>query len=231
MKCLLCNSPTESLGCVDLSRGCLGDRPALGEDIEYCRCLSCGLIFAPEMCAWMPDKFKRRIYNDAYPEVDPECTGMRAERNAAWMHDLFGAQRLSHLDFGGGDGHLSACLRKLGWDSTSYDPFHEQVFPQRRFDLVTAFEVFEHVPDPITLWQQLRVLTKDIVLFSTVLSDAVPDPMQWWYLAPRNGHVVLYTKRAAEQLLARGGFKLISIDDFVHIGYRGVPPWLEAAIT
>ena len=231
MSCPLCNGTTQSLGCVDLNRACTGNRPALGEDVEYARCTGCGLITAPQMCRWPKDEFKRRIYNDDYVEVDPDGMGARAERNALSLHELFGDQTITHLDYGGGDGALSARLRELGWDSSSYDPFYDRAFPQRRFDLVTAFEVFEHAPDPIMLWQQLKAVSKDVVVFSTLLADHVPDPLQWWYLAPRNGHVVFYTTRALERLLGRGGFRLISIDDAVHVGFRGVPPWLEAAVT
>ena len=74
-----------------------------------------------------------------------------------WRADLtklegFGdwGKELRHLDYGGGRGLLSDLLREKGWRSESYDPFVDRSVSLQDlgpFDLVTAYEVFEHVPD------------------------------------------------------------------------------------
>ncbi len=50
---------------------------------------------------------------------------------------------------GGGNGNLSEKLSAANWQSTSYDPFPNgsvNLSEIGTFDLITAFEVFEHVP-------------------------------------------------------------------------------------
>jgi len=219
MMCPLCNHETRSLGAVDFNRGCFHSLPASGEMIEYRKCDQCAVIFAPEMCAWSKDQYMARVYNDDYVLVDPEINGVRARRNADWMLQSFGSSPgISHLDYGGSNGELAEALREAGWDSTSYDPMSDEPFPDRKFDLVTAFEVFEHAPNPSSLMLDLSRVTGDTLLFSTATNDKAVDPLDWWYLAPRNGHVMLYSKRSLSDLLSRSGLRLSSIDDGSHFG-------------
>lgn len=189
------------------------------------------MMFAPEMCRWSKEQFKRRVYNDDYFLVDPDIAGERARRNAKWMLEFFGNQGITHLDYGGGDGHLSRLLQDGGWNSVSYDPLVDEELPVETFDLVTAFEVFEHAPDPHKLMADLSTVCKDVVVFSTVLNDSVEYPLDWWYLAPRNGHVALYSKRALGSLLRSGGFRLLSVDAMAHLAYRRIPPWLDTVLS
>ena len=103
------------------------------------------------MHAWTPADFARRIYNDDYVLVDPDYRETRPRANADHLIALFGDHsNLVHLDYGGGQGLLSDMLRDSGWKSESFDPFGGgDIDPSGccRFDLVTAYEVFEHVSD------------------------------------------------------------------------------------
>lgn len=228
--CVLCKRPAEPIGTVDFNRGCLHSLPTLGEGIDYNRCPACGMIFSPTMCSWSKSQFRDRVYNHNYRLVDPEsASGERAQRNAKWLDETFGEANISHLDYGGGDGTLASILHDIGWDSTSYDPLDDEQPPRRRYDIITAFEVFEHAPDPVALTDELFALCKEVIVFSTVLNDAVQAPLDWWYLAPRNGHVALYSKRALDQLLRRGGFRVFSFGSILHIAIRNMPDWFEAA--
>jgi len=228
MDCLLCTQQTQSVGSVDFNRGCLISLPESGERVEYHRCGSCGTIFAPQMCSWPKSEYAAKVYNDKYRLVDPEISGTRARRNADWLCKTFGdAPAITHLDYGGSDGLLTQILRAWGWDSMSYDPMNAEPFPDHQFNLVTAFEVFEHAPDPQELMRDMERLVLDVMIFSTALNDGVEDPIGWWYLAPRNGHVVLYSKRSLDSLLRRYGFWMVSVDAVAHLGFRRIPPWFE----
>lgn len=126
---------------------------------------------------------------------------------------------------------LAKTLRESGWDSTSYDPMGDTPPPDHPFDLVTVFEVFEHVPDPHEMMRELVRLVRNVVIFTTALNDDEADPVNWWYLAPRNGHVVLYSKLSLGSLLRHHGLQLVSVDPGVHLGFRHIPQRFEVAVS
>lgn len=209
--------------------------PKSGIPISYYRCDRCGFCFAPEFRRWTFHEFEQKIYNAGYAAVDPDYQDRRPNANAAWVEQLLGNEksRIRHLDYGGGSGLLSAILRQNGWNSRSYDPFVDRnlkVADLGSFDLVTAFEVFEHVPDVMALLNDLSRLCKPdgLILFSTLLSDGhiLPgEPLTWWYAAPRNGHIALFSAQSLSLCLQRKGFHLASFSDGAHMAYRELPTW------
>jgi len=209
--------------------------PKTNTTVRYFRCDGCGFCFAPEFRNWSDRKFKDRIYNDDYVLVDPEFVALRPENNAKFVDDVFGPvrDRITHLDYGGGNGLMSRLLRADGWQSSSYDHFVDgpgHVAQLATFDLVTAFEVFEHVVDPLQLLASLSKLThaQSLILFSTLLSDghiARGKGLDWWYLAPRNGHVSLFSKTSLTLLLGAHGYQVLHLNQGIHVAFRGLPGW------
>jgi 2-polyprenyl-3-methyl-5-hydroxy-6-metoxy-1,4-benzoquinol methylase len=99
-----------------------------------------------------------------------------------------------------------------------------------KFDLVTAYEVFEHVPDVKQLATDLSTLVNPdgIVMFSTLLSDgniSLGQPLSWWYAAPRNGHISLFSARSLAALGASKGFAVGTFSSDLHAFWKKVPPW------
>ena len=110
------------------------------------------------------------------------------------------------LDYGGGYGIFVRLMRDRGYDFYRYDKYCQNIFAQRfdvgdslaeldeSFELVTAFEVFEHLEHPMQEIQSILGLT-DSILFSTML---IPDDRShlrdWWYLVPQRGaHIAFYS--------------------------------------
>ena len=165
---------------------------------------------------------------------------VRPRANANSLFSTFGNRRseIRHLDYGGGRGLLSTLLCKSGWQSTSYDPFVDRdthLENLGKFDLITAYEVFEHVPDVAQLISNLSsLLVQDgVVLFSTLLSDGNLGPRQrisWWYASPRNGHISLFSSKSLTVLGAKEGFHFSSFSLGFHAFWRNVPPWAKHII-
>lgn len=241
-RCPVCRKPTAPLGTVDFNRSCAeaqGRRLApANRPVQYVMCRTCGFAFAPEFAAWTAEDFAREIYNEGYAAVDPDHRDLRPRANAATLLGMFpGASRPArHLDYGGGAGRLSEVLRAAGWDSTCHDPFfHDGGFagdapaPAGTYSLITCFEVFEHVTDPRALAARLDgLLAPDgLMLVSTLVSDgqlAPGKPLTWWYAAPRNGHVSLYSRTSLDMLATRQGWRFASFSPESHVFWRGEFP-------
>jgi 2-polyprenyl-3-methyl-5-hydroxy-6-metoxy-1,4-benzoquinol methylase len=105
-----------------------------------------------------------------------------------------------------------------------------------KFDLITAFEVFEHVPDVLQLVSNLSALLAPdgLVLFSTMVSDGQlkrGERINWWYAAPRNGHISLFSKTSLILLGAKEGFNFASFAEGVHAYWRKeIPAWARHVI-
>lgn len=237
--CPVCLRPSLPYGEVDFNKSCLelqgASLPTAGIPVVFYRCAYCGFCFAPAIAKWSHAEFAEQIYNENYPLVDPDCIEARPLANAENLSRLLGEKALTlrHLDYGGGNGLLSETLRKKGWDSQSYDPFVNGVSSTHErglFDLITAYEVFEHAPDPRGLMADLtRLLKPDgIVLFSTLVSDGVlgaNGSLSWWYASPRNGHISLFSRQSLSVLAAANGFSFSSFSDGFHCMWRTPPAW------
>lgn len=208
--------------------------PLSGIPIYYYLCEACGFCFAPEFQRWSQRDFVDRIYNAGYAEVDPDYAGPRPQANARFIEQLFGNSRgkIRHIDYGAGAGLLSDVLSAAGWESSPYDPFAAQAAsrPSGRFELITAFEVFEHVADVSRLMKDLVELMaqESVLLFSTLLSDgeiARNQRLAWWYAAPRNGHISLFSGRSLALALGGAGLNLASFSVGMHLGFRSLPQW------
>jgi SAM-dependent methyltransferase len=237
--CPICDASSVLLDVVDFNKSCeeLSGKflPLSGIPIYYSLCDQCGFCFASEMYEWTLDQFEHKIYNEEYLEVDPDYVQKRPSLNAAALVEMFGRSGtgINHLDYGGGHGLLSDLMRDSGWKSASYDPFVDramQIDQLGKYDLITAFEVFEHVPDVKQLASDLSMLLnpEGIVLFSTLLSDGHILPRQrlsWWYASPRNGHISLFSTNSLRALGAGAEFRCRSFSEGFHAFWRVAPPW------
>jgi hypothetical protein len=54
-------------------------------------------------------------------------------------------------------------------------------------------------------------------------ADIDQQGLNWWYAAPRNAHVSLYTKTSLYNIGQRFGFQLGSFTESYHVFFREVP--------
>jgi len=244
--CSICSGSTAFLDVVDFNKSCEELRgtylPLSGIPIYYRICDSCDFVFAPEIHTWDDAMFIERIYNEAYITVDPDYQSVRPQSNSELLVNVFASnsEQINHLDYGGGNGVLSNSLCYKGWRSKSYDPFPKSqtsIEELGKFNLITAFEVFEHVPNPKKLISDILTLMSDdsLVLFSTLLADEYIKKnkrLDWWYAAPRNGHISLYSRKSLNLLAVEHNLIFGSFNDGVHFLLKGsVPSWASHLIT
>jgi|SRR3984893_17413219 len=232
--CKICGGCSPLFGVVDFHKSCIEAQGKClnlsGKPIYYRRCTACGFLFTDEFDDWSSEAFLKYIYNNDYAVVDPDYVAARPTNNAKLIEQAFQASRdtLSILDYGGGNGLLAQLLEEHGFKAATYDPFSTfSARPQGPFDLITCFEVLEHLPFPDrTVLDMTGLLASEgVILFSTLTqpSNIAELGLGWWYVGPRNGHVSLYSQRALAILFEKHGLQLASFSELVHMAFRKLP--------
>ena len=235
--CKICDSAAHLFDVVDFKKFCSqGDYYATGLSgipIYYRKCESCGLIFTTGLDELDKEGFSEFVYNDDYVKYDPEYVEIRPRQNADFLDEFLSPLKSSvkALDYGSGNGLTASILASKGWNFHACDPISNPVEPSKDFsgfNVISAIEVFEHIPHPILgMEDMLRYAAADCLLI--ICTHATDDQLtnrrlDWWYAGPRNGHITLHSKTSLRLLFNKYGFSYASLNSSVHIGVRGNPP-------
>lgn len=149
------------------------------------------------------------------------------------------------LDVGAAAGFFLVAAREQGWkvegielsswlaawakqhsDLTIHTtPLQPGQFPPDHFDVVTLFDVLEHVEDPKAVVRTVREVLKDDGLFVLSYPDwgsifARVLKRRWWFLL--SVHLFYFTRQTIRRLLEQNGFEVISMQRLypsLQIGY------------
>lgn len=193
-------------------------------DVDYYRCPSCGLIALPDP-TWLDEAYTSAIYSGD--------TGLlrRSRILSTVTAALIRSERLSRgkfLDWAGGYGVLTRMMRDKGFEFYTVDAYAKNLlapgFDGDEFashDLVTAFEVMEHISNPVEELKQLAA-ANDRLFFTTQLQPSVPPrPADWFYYAAESGqHITFHTVTSLGILADRLGYQLTSNGDQYHLFHR-----------
>jgi 2-polyprenyl-3-methyl-5-hydroxy-6-metoxy-1,4-benzoquinol methylase len=216
-QCKICNSPAPLFDVVDFNKVCDKDFYSFGLagiPVIYYRCQRCGFIFTDFFDTWSGKDFVQFIYNNDYLLVDGEYERQRPERAAAELSEALSGLEGAHiLDYGSGAGHFAEAMRARGFSSvTNYDPFSAPERPRGKFQIITCLETIEHSVDPLATMEDMRgLLAEDgaIILGQSVQpADINKIRANWWYIAPRNGHVSFFAENTFVEIADRLGLVL-----------------------
>lgn len=241
--CKCCSEVAILYGVVDFNKNCEVQRnrhvlPVSGIPVYYYQCPACKCIFTILFDDFTKNDFLTHIYNADYVLVDPDYVEVRPKSFATGINDAFSQQKhISILDYGGGNGLLERSLEESGFsDVDTYDPFSPiyATKPDKRYDCILSFEVFEHSIDPYHTLQEIDGLLKPngIVIFSTLTQPQDIDDigLSWWYVGPRNGHVTIHSIQSLQVLARLFTFSLAHFNSGLHLLFREMPDFARHLI-
>jgi hypothetical protein len=137
------------------------------------------------------------------------------------------------LDFGGGYGLFTRLMRDVGFDYYWEDTFSKNYLARgfegeaRHYDLITCFEVFEHLANPHEVIANLTSRA-DAVVFTTLLyGDTPPDSKKWEYYSFSHGqHIHFYNINTLKYIAKDVGLNLLTDGKNIHIlSKRKIPKY------
>jgi 2-polyprenyl-3-methyl-5-hydroxy-6-metoxy-1,4-benzoquinol methylase len=196
---------------------------------EYRRCVRCGSVHVMNP-VWLDE-----AYGEALAPTDLGLPS-RCYRNAiitARLITICFRTSSRFLDYGGGNGLFVRLMRDRGYDFSHHDRHSTNRYAPgvevadlggERFDLVTAFEVLEHLKEPRRVIEKIFSMT-DVLLASTMLlPEPPPHPHDWWYYAPETGqHIVFFSKEGLARMAAHVGARHIACGNLHLISRRPAP--------
>jgi hypothetical protein len=198
-------------------------------EVDYFQCQRCDLI-QTEVPYWLDEA--------------PWSSIAHLDTGAVMRHDVCVqvALAVAHLfrldatstgmDYGAGSGLFVRAMRDRGFDFRWWDLFAPNVYakgceaqPEQRHDIVTAFEFFEHLPQPKTELEPLLSVGHDVVLVGTVLHHG-QYRHDWSYMFPAiGGHVVFYSPTTMRYIADRWGYQVVSTQQHTVFFRRPLAAW------
>jgi len=180
--------------------------------VDYFRCPNCSFL-QTEQPYWL---------NEAYDNsINISDTGL-LDRNISFSKMLavliyFNFNKdAKFLDYAGGYGVFTRLMRDIGFDFYWNDPYTQNLLAKGfkadinidlKYELVTAFEVFEHLVNPKDEIEKMLQLSDTIVFSTEILPDPMPEAGSWWYHGFEHGQHISFYSRITLMELAKH-FKL-----------------------
>ena len=192
-------------------------------DVQFFRCASCGYVCTEEPY-WLEEAYSEAITGS---DVGLVSRNIAMSKIAAVIIACFFDTNGRFLDYAGGYGLFVRMMRDRGFDFHWRDPHCPDIFARGfespeadagNYELVTAFEVMEHLASPVAVMEEILSRSRNI-LFSTELIPAVtPGPGEWWYYGLEHGqHVSFHTRESLGAMAARFGLHFYTNGKSLHL--------------
>jgi hypothetical protein len=182
--------------------------------VQYYRCPACGFV-ETETPYWLNESYVSAM-NDI--DLGPINRSLECARLAEGLILSSFDRNASFVDYGAGFGVFVRMMRDRGFDFYWHDRYCDNLFAKHfvaqagtRYEMATAFEVFEHLVDPMIELEQLFAFSRTVLFSTLIVPPDVRSPGDWWYFSPEHGqHVSFYSVRSLELIAKRYGCQLYS---------------------
>jgi hypothetical protein len=200
-------------------------------EVSYFYCNNCGFLQTEEPY-WLDEAYGNAIANADTGLVFRNTDNSKKLANVLFF---FFEKDGKYLDIAGGYGMLTRLMRDIGFDFYWSDPFCENILSKGfelsttdpPFEAITAFEVLEHIYDPLKFIQEsLEHSQTSTIIFSTELfADRPPALSEWYYYQPETGqHISFYQIKTLKFIANKLSLNLHSYGDFHILTNKKVSP-------
>ncbi|MBF0161619.1 MAG: class I SAM-dependent methyltransferase [Magnetococcales bacterium] len=195
--------------------------------VAYYLCDQCDFLFTEEPY-WLEEAYAGVIGQQDVDDKDDRDGVARTLRSKDFVSmllwNLFDA-KAKFLDYGGSYGLFVRLMRDEGFEFYWQDKQCPNLFARGfeavegdRYELVTAFECFQHFADPMAELDRIFAQS-DAVLFTTrLLPNPVPKPEEWSYYALESGrHLSFYSAKSLRKLAENRELAFLSNGTDTHL--------------
>ncbi len=204
---------------------------------SYRSCGNCGFIFASDP-HWLAEAYSSAITSTDMGTVSrTESCSMATKA----VIDLFYHSSGSFLDYGAGYGMFVRRMRDLGYNFSAYDTHCRNMFSEefvvnnldgKHFDLTTAFEVLEHLENPMSVLEQIFARSDNFLATTEIVPYPIPCLTDWWYFAPEHGQHISFFTHKALQLIAEKNRRYFYTSANLHLfSTKPINDWLFKRAT
>ena len=176
-------------------------------DAVYFRCNSCGFMQTEEPY-WLAESYASAINEIDLGPVNRAMTGSKLIEGLILSSFNKDAK---FVDYGAGYGVLVRLMRDRGFDFYWHDRYCENIFakhfvaePGTEFEILTAFEVFEHLVDPLAEIKTMLSYSSNLLFCTLLVPKGTQTAADWWYFSPEHGqHIAFYTVPALQAVAER----------------------------
>lgn len=227
MKCKICERPSPVWTKIQLLRK---------YDVQFYSCEFCGFIQTEEPY-WLDEAYSSVI---AKSDIGLIGRNIKYSKLCSVLIPYIFKSFVSGLDFGGGNGMFVRMMRDLGFDFYWQDKFSPNQFADgfeftegHEYSLVTAFELFEHLVNPLDEIAEMFGYADTIIFSTRILPQWKITPSTWWYFTPDTGqHISLYSRESLELIANKFGVHFSSNGVSLHVlSRRAIPSVILKAIS
>lgn len=201
-------------------------------EVQFYVCSSCGYLFS-ENPYWLNEAYESAITNSDTGILTRNI--QLAKKTSSIINFMFNKNG-RFLDFAGGYGMFTRIMRDYGFDFYWMDKYCENIFAKgfehqndkiKPYEIVTAFEVFEHLVNPLDEMKEITFCGDNIIFSTQLLPSPIPNPGKWWYYHFEHGqHISFYTHKSLELLAKKFNLHFISFKGIHFMTKEKINPFL-----
>lgn len=214
MKCKICNAESNLI---------FEKIVLLKYNVKYYKCSNCSFVQTEEPF-WLEE-----AYNSAITDLD---IGILVRNNylvneVSKIIDSCFLDAKQMLDFAGGYGIFVRMMRDKGYDFIRQDIYCDNLFANHfdikdsnisKFDIVTAFEVIEHLNNPLKEIEEIFKFSENAIFSTDIVPSTDAEIENWVYISQETGqHISFYSLKSMHIIAEKFGRNYYCKNGNIHI--------------